>query len=185
MLSSTTIWMSEFLQVPILQAARAALPQGLILCTDIICPAFTDRWKCDFISSLQVPAPLGSHSLPFAPKQYAQESCEADDNVICRASYILRDTCRQPSSRRNLLWLYIYASMTHIYAKDLVLKAWNKIQPYVRESSLHRDSARAIVSPTAGRLTSRDSFSHLIGAFPYARDSKHGNKASIIVEEIL
>jgi hypothetical protein len=26
------------------------------------------------------------------------------------------------------LWLYIYASMTHIYAKDLVLKAWNKIQ---------------------------------------------------------
>jgi hypothetical protein len=58
-LSSTTIWMSEFLQVPILQAVRAALPQGLILCTDIICPAFTDHWKCDFISSLQVPAPLG------------------------------------------------------------------------------------------------------------------------------
>ena len=26
------------------------------------------------------------------------------------------------------MWLYIYASMTHIYAKDLVLKAWNKIQ---------------------------------------------------------
>jgi hypothetical protein len=47
-LYSTTIWMSEFLQVPILQAVRAALPQGLILCTDIICPAFTDRWKCDF-----------------------------------------------------------------------------------------------------------------------------------------
>ena len=92
--SSTTIWMSESLQVPILQAARAALPQGLILCTDIICPAFTDRWKCDFISNLQVRAPLGSHSLPFAPVQYAQESREADDNVICRASYILRDTCR-------------------------------------------------------------------------------------------
>ena len=86
--------MSEFLQVSILQVARAALPQGLKLCTDIICPAFTDHWKCDFISSLQVRAPLGSHSLPFAPKQYAQESREADDNGICRASYILRDTCR-------------------------------------------------------------------------------------------
>jgi hypothetical protein len=84
--------MSEFLQVPILQAARAALPQGLMLYTDISCPAFTDRWKCDFISSLQIPAPLCSRSLPFAPEQYAQESREADD--IRRASYILRDTCR-------------------------------------------------------------------------------------------
>ena len=26
------------------------------------------------------------------------------------------------------MWLYVYASMTHIYPKDLVLKAWNKIQ---------------------------------------------------------
>ena len=86
--------MLEFLQLPILQAARAALLQGLILCTDIICPAFTDRWKCDIISSLQIPAPLGSRSLPFAPKQYAQESREADDNVTCRESYSLRGTRR-------------------------------------------------------------------------------------------
>ena len=55
----------------------------------------------------------------------------------------------------------------------------------VRESSLHRGSARATVSPTAGVLTPRDSFSRLIGAFPYARHSKHGNKASMVVEEIL
>ena len=40
------------------------------------------------------------------------------------------------------------------------------------------------MSPTAERLTSRDSISRLIGAFPHARDSKHGNKVSMVVGEI-
>jgi len=34
------------------------------------------------------------NSPPFAPKQYAQESREADNNVTCRESYSLHDTYR-------------------------------------------------------------------------------------------
>jgi hypothetical protein len=53
-----------------------------------------------------------------------------------------------------------------------------------RKNSPYRDLARAMVSPTAGLLTSKDSFFRLIGASPYARDNKHRNKASMIDEEI-
>jgi hypothetical protein len=33
--------------MPILQAARAALPQSLTLGKHVVCKAFADRWKCD------------------------------------------------------------------------------------------------------------------------------------------
>jgi hypothetical protein len=54
-----------------------------------------------------------------------------------------------------------------------------------RESSLYRDLARAMVSPTAGFLTAKDSFSRLIGEPLYARDCMRRNKASMIDEEML
>jgi hypothetical protein len=62
------------------------------------------------------------------------------------------DTCRQPSCRENLLWLFDYANMTHIYAKNSEPMARSKIQRAMSRSGYVREGCVPFMTFSKARL---------------------------------